>query len=334
MLRKTFLLVACLTLVVSPCFGQQWAAKMFQTTDHDFGTVARGSKAEFNFTLSNLYIDDVHIVTAYSSCGCTSIEIVKPTLKTYEEGSIRAVFNTPTFLGSRSATITVIIDKPMPAEILLHVRGVIRGDVVFEPGSVQLGDVELGTPVERKVRVNRSGWGDWQITEVKSSNPHISAKVVDSSRQNGWTTTDLSVTLDKGAPAGYLQDHLLLVTSEGQSVQMPLAVEGRVIANLAVSPSSLFMGVVHPGQEVTKSLVVKGIHPFKVLSITCEDKAFKFTPTSNEAKMVHVIPVTFVAGNTEGKVTKTIRIVTDLGQTSPELSAYAVISSQTAANDK
>ena len=334
MIRKTLLFVACLALAASPCFGQQWAAKMFKTTEHDFGTVARGSKAEFDFTLSNLYIEDVHIVTAYSSCGCTSVDVVKPTLKTYEEGAIRAVFNTPTFLGSRAATITVIIDKPMPAEILLHVRGVIRGDVVFEPGSVQLGDVEQGTPVERKVRVNRSGWGDWQITDVKSSNPHISAKVVNTNRQNGWTTADLSVTLDKDAPAGYLQDHLLLVTSEGQSIQMPLAVEGRVVSNLTVSPSSLFMGVVQPGQEVTKSLVVKGTRPFKVLSIACEDKAFKFAATSDEAKMVHVIPVTFVAGNTEGKVTKTIRIVTDLGQASPELSAYAVISSQTAANDK
>ena len=307
---------------------------MFKTTEHDFGTVARGSKAEFDFTLSNLYMDDVHIVTAYSSCGCTSVDVIKPTLKTYEEGAVRAVFNTPTFLGSRAATITVVIDKPMPAEVLLHVRGVIRGDVVFEPGSVQLGDVEQGTPVERKVQVNRSGWGDWQITEVKSSNPHISAKVVNTNRQNGWTTADLSVTLDKDAPAGYLQDHLLLVTSEGQSIQMPLAVEGRVVSNLTVSPSSLFMGIVQPGQEVTKSLVVKGARPFKVLSIACEDKAFKFAATGDEAKLVHVIPVTFVAGNTEGKVTKTIRIVTDLGQASPELSAYAVISSQTAANDK
>jgi hypothetical protein len=71
-----------------------------------------------------------------------------------------------------------------------------------------------------------------------------------------------------------------------------------------------------------------------VLSIACEDKAFKFAATSEEAKVVHVIPVTFVAGNTEGKVTKTIRIVTDLAHASPELSAYAVVSSQTAANDK
>ncbi len=334
MIRKTLFLIACLVPAASPCFAQQWAAKMFKTTEHDFGTVARGSKAEFDFTFSNLYVEDVHIVTAFSSCGCTSVAVVKPTLKTYEEGAIRAVFNTPSFVGSRAATITVIIDKPMPAEILLHVRGVIRGDVLFEPGSVQLGDVQQGTPVERKVRVNRSGWSDWQITDVTSSNPHISAKVISSSRQNGWTTTDLSVTLDKDAPAGYLQDHLLLVTNEGRSIQMPLAVEGRVVSTLTVSPSSLFMGIVQPGQAVTKLLVVKGARPFRVLSITCEDKAFKFGAAGGEAKLVHVIPVTFVAGNTEGKVTKTIRIVTDLGQAAPELSAYAVISSQTAAIEK
>src|SRR5208283_2704639 len=103
MIRKIALIIAYLALAASPCFGQQWAEKMFKTTEHDFGTVARGSKAEFNFTFSNLYLDDVHIVTAYSSCGCTSVDVIKPTLKTYEEGIIRAVFNSPSFVGSRAA---------------------------------------------------------------------------------------------------------------------------------------------------------------------------------------------------------------------------------------
>jgi hypothetical protein len=333
MARRSLLGIASLALFVSPCFGQPWAAKMFKTTEHDFGTVARGAKAEFDFTFSNLYIDDVHIVTAYSSCGCTSVAVTKPTLKTYEEGSIRAVFNTPSFLGSRAATITVVIDKPISAEVLLHVRGIIRGDVVFDPGSVQLGDVALGTPAARNVRVSHSGWGNWEVGEVKSSNPHISVKVAGTSRQNGWTSTDLSVILDKDAPAGYIQDRLLLVTSEGQSVKMPLAVEGRVVSSLSVSPSTLFMGIVQPGQEVTKTLVVKGIRPFKVLSVACEDSSFKFAALSQEAKTVHVIPVTFVAGTAEGKVTKSIRIVTDLAQTSPQLSACAVISAQTAVSE-
>jgi len=334
MFRKTALGALYVVLSVVPCFGQDWAAKMFQVTEHDFGTVARGSKAEFDFSLSNLYRDDVHIVTAYSSCGCTSVDVTRPTLKSWEEGAIRAVFNTPTFTGTRSATITVIIDKPMPAEVLLHVRGVIRGDVVFEPGSVELGDVDQGTEVEKTVRVSRSGWDDWQISDVKSSNPHVSAKVLNLSHQNGWTTADLSVKLDKEAPEGYLQDHLMLMTSEGQGVQMPLEIGGRVVSKLTVSPATLFMGVVQPGQTVTKSLVVKGSRPFKLLSVACDDKAFRIATLGSEANLIHVVPVTFVAGNTEGKVTKMIRITTDLDQSTPEVSAYAVVSSQTAVNEK
>ena len=45
---------------------------MFKVTEHDFGTVARGAKAEYRFVFENLYMEDVHIAGAYSSCGCTS----------------------------------------------------------------------------------------------------------------------------------------------------------------------------------------------------------------------------------------------------------------------
>ena len=334
MIRKVLLAALFVAASVAPSFGQDWASKMFKTADHDFGTVARGSKAEFDFTLTNLYKEDVHILAAYSSCGCTSVSVTRPTLKSWEEGSIHAVFNTPTFTGTRAATLTVIIDKPMQAEVLLHIRGVIRGDVIFEPGSIQLGKVDQGTEIERKVRVSRSGWGDWQVTGVTSSNPHISAKVSKSISQNGWSTAELAVKLDKDAPAGYIQDHLMLLTSEGQAVQMPLEIEGRIVSNLSVSPSTLFMGMVQPGQSVTKALVVKGNRPFKLVDIACDDKSFKFGELGKDAAVVHVIPVTFVAGNSEGKITKTIRITTDLGQSAPTVSAYAVISSQTAATEK
>jgi hypothetical protein len=334
MIRKALLAALYIACSVAPCCAQDWASKMFKTTEHDFGTVARGSKAEFDFDITNLYRDDVHIVSAYSSCGCTSVSIVKPTLKSWEVGSIHAHFNTPTFLGSRAATLTVVIDKPQPAEVLLHIRGVIRGDITFEPGSIQLGDVDQGTAVEKNVRVSHYGWGDWKITGVNSSNPSVSAKITNSTHQNGWSNADLTVKLDKDAPVGYIQDHLMLITSEGQSVQMPLAIEGRVVSNLTVSPSTLVMGTVQPGQSVSKPLVIKGTRPFKVTSVTCDDKSFKFAKVASESKNVHVYTVTFVAGTTEGKVTKAIRITTDLGQTTAEVSAYAVISSQTAANEK
>jgi hypothetical protein len=87
--------------------------------------------------------------------------------------------------------------------------------------------------------------------------------------------------------------------------------------------------VVQPGQKVTKQLVVKGSRPFRILSISCDDKSFEFSASAEEApKPLHIVPVTFVAGPDAGKVTKTIYIATDLGGAKPELSAYAVIAAQ------
>jgi hypothetical protein len=117
----------------------------------------------------------------------------------------------------------------------------------------------------------------------------------------------------------------MLVTSDNQKI--PVLVEGRVEPSVSVSPAALFMGVVQPGQKVTKQLVVKSRKPFKITGITCEDKAFVFdTSKETEAKAVHLIPVTFMAGDDLGKIVKSIKIETDQGEFKPELSAFAVVS--------
>lgn len=327
MIRKLSLVSALFaTLLASPVLGQQWAAKMFKTTEHDFGTVARSAKAEFDFVLSNIYTEEVHIQSARSSCGCTSVQVVKPDLKTYQEGAIRATFNTRSFQGQRGATLTVVIDKPYYAEVQLHVRGVIRSDVIFDPGSVQLGEVDQGSAKEQKVTVYYVGRPDWKVTDVKSSNSYITWNLSETARQGGQVWYGLTVRLSPKAPVGYLNDRLNLVVNDGRGTQMPLSVEGRVVPGITVSPASLFMGVVPPGQEATKPLVIKGKKPFRVLSITCDDKSFKFGKESDTSpKTLHVIPVTFSAGGSTGKVSKTIRIETDLGVSTPELEAYAVV---------
>ena len=98
------------------------------------------------------------------------------------------------------------------------------------------------------------------------------------------------------------------------------------VSTLSVLKPALFMGVVQPGQKVTKQLVVKGKKPFRILSVSCDDKSFRFdTSKQNTAKELHLIPVTFEAGVDAGKVVKTIRIKTDQGEMTPELAAYAVI---------
>jgi len=47
--RGVVSLFLLLCVGASSASAQQWAAKMFKTNSHDFGAVARGSKAEFEF---------------------------------------------------------------------------------------------------------------------------------------------------------------------------------------------------------------------------------------------------------------------------------------------
>jgi hypothetical protein len=327
--RKIMLAFVLALLTVSPLSAQEWARKMFKVTDHDFGTCARNATAEYKFVFENLYMEDVHIAGVRTSCGCTTPTVENATLKTYEKGAILAHFNTDRFLGQRGATLTVTIDKPFYAEVQLHVHGTIRNDVVVEPGSVQLGEVDQGTPAAKKVKVNFTGNSNWSILEVKSANPLIKAQAVESGRGNGQVNYDLNVSLDPKAPVGYVNGYLMLVTNDAQRTEFPVLVEGRVDAGVSVSPAALFMGVVQPGQKVTKQLVVKSKKPFKILAINCDDKSFEFdTSAEKTAKTLHLIPVTFIAGSDMGKVVKTIKIETDQGKFTPELSAYAVVTNQ------
>jgi hypothetical protein len=320
--------IAATLLSVSSVRAQDWAKKMFKATDHDFGTVARDGKAEFSFVLENLYMEDVHIAAVRTSCNCTTPKIQKDTLKTYEKGAIVAHFNTDTYSGKRGATLTVTIDRPYYAEVQLHVGGYIRTDVMIDPGSVQLGTVDQGAAADQKVNVNYNGGSSgWKITDVKVNNPFLKVSLAETNRYYGQANYALKVHLDEKAPAGYVNEQVMLVTNDQRSPQIPVLVEGRVEPSVSVSPAALFMGVVQPGQKVTKQLVVKSKKPFKITSVTCEDKSFEFkTPAEDVAKTVHLVPVTFMAGEDLGKVVKTIKIETDQGEFTPELSAYAVIS--------
>lgn len=322
--------VALLTLAMLPAVApsQEWARKMFGNVHHDFGTVAKSAKVEHEFEITNCWVEDVHIAGVRSTCGCTTPRIENADLKTWEKGKVVAHFNTDRFSGRKGATLTVTIDRPFFAEVQLRVDGFIRDDIAFNPTSVQFGTIDTGKPSEQLVNIGYGGYSNWQIQQVRSANPHLTGQVVELSRQPGQVLYQLTVRLDKAAPEGYFRDHLMLVGSDSQ--ETPILVEGRVESQITASPGSLMMGVVQPGHKASKPIVLKGKQPFRVVSITCPDQSFKFTPDAKSAQL-HVIPVTFEAGKQTGKVRQAIRIETDQGKV-VEISAYAVVANPVAAN--
>ena len=317
-------LVFSLSTAAAAWADSAWALKMFEVSTHDFGTVARGSKAVCSFRVKNIYKETVHIASVRSSCNCTAPTISKDTLATYETGEIIAQFNTRSFLGHKNATLTVVFDQPTHAEVQLRVEGVIRSDVVFNPGAVQFGSIEQGAIAEQRVSVAHAGREDWAIVDVQSTNDQFEVEMEELSCGGGRTNYELLVRLKNDTPAGYLNDELILVTNDASAPRIPLGIEGRVNSDLTVTPSSLFLGEIAPGQKVSKKLVVRSKQPFKILKLECANKGFEFE-ASEEAKAVHLVTVTFLPDVT-GKVEEKIQILTDRGAgVTAALTAHATV---------
>ena len=215
-MKSRYLVIAALLLsfLGSPVVAKEWAKKMFETLDHDFETVARGAHAEFDFKLRNLYKEDIHIASVRSSCGCTTPTILKHTLKSWEYGAIRTKFNTRSFLGHKTATITVVIDQPFPAEVQLTVSGFIRQDVVLHPGSVEFGELDAGSSAEQRIKVSYAGRGDWAIQEVKVPGDHYDVDFRETNRTDSRVDYEMLVKVNGDAPAGYLNDQMLIVSND------------------------------------------------------------------------------------------------------------------------
>jgi len=311
--RRLALAALLLTYLSGTTPAQEWARKMFPVTSHNFGTVAKGSKTEYRFVLRNLYEEDLHVVGVRTSCGCTSPSITARDLKTHETAEVVATFNTRTFLGQHGATLTVTFDRPFSAEVQLRVAGNIRGDVTFDPPFVDLGTVDLGKGAERQVRVTHIGSTPWDIKDVRSANANFEVSLSSAARSGSKTVYDLTTRLKPTAPAGYIKGQLILVTNDPRATQIPMDVEGRVVAEVTVSPQLLALGTVPAGDTVTKNIVIRATREFKITGVFCSDGCLTCEPKTTAAR-VHILPVTFQAGEAAGKVERELRIATDLGE--------------------
>jgi len=132
--------------------------------------------------------------------------------------------------------------------------------------------------------------------------------------------------VSKDVPVGYLRESVWLITNDQRTKEIPVPVEGQVVGAISVSPSSLFLGVVQPGQSVTKQIVVRGQKPFRIASISADCQCLQATsPKDQEPKSLYLVPVTFTAGGKTGKITQTVQIETDSGRTILKVPAYAVV---------
>lgn len=323
LLSTLLLSTSALMLLAESSQAQPWVREMFVDKDYDFGTVPRGTKAEYRFKLTNKYEEKVHIASVRSSCGCTIPRIEKSDLLTYEEGAIICEFNTRSFIGPKSAVVTVVFDRPYYGEMQLTVKGNIRSDIVTKPGEIQFGDVERGAEKSTSVKITYAGTNRWEINDVRSANQNLAVRLEGPSRNgSGQLEYLMHVRLKESAPAGSFSDQIVIVTNDRNFNLVTVPVRGNIVPPL-VMPVSVELGTIKPGESQTSRIIIRGKEAFEIKKIVCVDKRFTFQQPKG-SKPFHSIPFEFQSdGETVGAFKEQVTVYTNLaadGQASTMIS--------------
>ena len=296
----------CVGWALAAIAQDNWGTKMFDRTTVDFGNVAKGADAKQRVKIRNLYQEAIQITSTNTSCACFRANMVDNVtqIASGQTAELELTINTLNYQKKRDATLIVNLLEPTrraTAEVRIPLLAYIRTDVVFTPGSVNFGSVDIGSGSTQVVKVAYAGRNDWQIREVKSSSDQIAVEARETSRGNGLVNYDLTVQLKPGAPAGSLRHQITLLTDDAASPQVPLLVFGAVEADITLTPDVLAFGNLTPGQTKTMNLVIKSKKPITVQKIEREkgDDSFR-VKLPEDARPVHVLPITLITPSAPG----------------------------------
>lgn len=110
----------------------------------ELGSVIQGEQADCVFTFTNGGSDDLRILQVEPTCGCTTALLTAPLLRAGEQGGIRVVFDSESFVGDVVKEVEVRSNDPARRSVTLRVKALVETEIDFEPRVVAFDDVRPG----------------------------------------------------------------------------------------------------------------------------------------------------------------------------------------------
>ncbi|MBB6611965.1 DUF1573 domain-containing protein [Pontibacter sp. Tf4] len=147
-MRKNFYFIAlfCLLLV---SFGASAQGELsFEKGTHDFGTIAEGTQATYEFKVKNVGDQPVVIANVQPSCGCTTPDWTKTPILPGKTGVIKAVYNSTGRPG------------PFYKSIAVTTNGKTTDHTLYIKGDVGAKDLKNSYTQEQKIMSPRLAVGN------------------------------------------------------------------------------------------------------------------------------------------------------------------------------
>jgi hypothetical protein len=164
----------------------------FEKETHDFGTIAEGTQASYEFKVTNVGNQPVVIANVQPACGCTTPDWTKEPILPGKSGFIKASYNSSGRPGPFHKSITIISNSIKPNAVIF-----IKGEVgpkdlktSYTPEqktnsprlavgktNYDLGKIERNRKSVTKVAIKNTGRQDLVVQGIKSNCNCVSFQV-------------------------------------------------------------------------------------------------------------------------------------------------------------
>ena len=124
---KPFLTICLLALAFTT---RAQAVLQFETDNHDFGKVAEGTIATYEFKFKNTGNQPAIIANVQASCGCTTPDWTKTPVLPGKSGVIKAMYSSAARPGVFNKTVTVTSNATEPSKVLTIKGAVLTKDEI------------------------------------------------------------------------------------------------------------------------------------------------------------------------------------------------------------
>ena len=235
----------------------------FENSDFNFGQIYKGQKIEHIYKFENRGKGILNIGKVKTSCGCTAAILTNNTIPPGKTGEIKATFNSGSYRGNVTKSISVISNDPDHPSYKLTISGKIIEDVIIKPKNINFGSVYLGEKANKTVTIKSQKKPDFKIKTIRPSKQFINASIIE--EKNGEYI--IKVALKDNHKIGRFSGGIYLETNSPIQKKVNIPFFGEVVGDITTYPKRIYYGITTEGKELTQKLFVKiKEHNIKILN--------------------------------------------------------------------
>jgi hypothetical protein len=216
----------------------------------DFGTVPKGEKIDWSFSIKNTGDADLQILAAKPGCGCTVADFDK-VIKPGQTGKVTAHVDTTAFNGPIQKSVTVESNDPGTPSAQLSIHAIVKPYVEAYPAGFVRYNLLQGDADTQSFTIYSEEEEPLEILGIDVPGDYVKAtyskieKAEDLAKVGRQGQTQYKVNITVGgpsAPIGPLADKVRIRTNSKHQPEYLVTVSGLIRPTLRVEPTSVNFG--------------------------------------------------------------------------------------------